>query len=332
VLVALAVIAAWLIGGELTSAGFHATAGGFAGVTLALTAAIGPVVARASVQPFPPRAAADAGPAIEAWAPPGAPVAAPEPAPAPPQPPPAPTATPALAGLGAFATVALALAIAAHARHELLRLASDDPVGYAAIVQDLGLLPPGAPARYALANDVEARRQALEELRAAVGDDAALGPADARFLLGADADAADRFASERLATGALIPGEARAISGARWPLPALLPLPGASAGAALGALLAVALLAAVRLPTAGGPWRALVIAAAAPALLLACSPALRFWGPGAADALGFLAAFALVGGIGAILVHPEAERPGAAVSLGLALAGLALAVVSGAVA
>ncbi|WP_322817812.1 hypothetical protein, partial [Tepidiforma sp.] len=326
-LAALAVIVAWLLGSQLTEAGFPEPAGGFTGVALALAAALGPVLARASLQPFP-SLPPGTPPAIEAWAPPEATPPPPEPPPAAPTPLPARSPASALTGLGALAAVALFLAIAAHARYHLLAVAEADPVAYAAIVQDLGLVPAGNASRYALANDTEAHRQALEDLRTAIASDADFGPADLRFLLGADAAIAERFASERLAAGALIPGEAQAIRAARTPLPALLPLPGATAGAALGVLLALAVLAASRLPAGGSRWHVLALAAGTFALLLGCAPALRFWGPSQADAITFLAAFALAGGVAAQL-QDNPERPGASAALGLAMAGSALALLGG---
>lgn len=326
-LAALAVLVAWLLGSQLTEAGFPEPAGGVTGLALALAAALSPVLVRASLHPFP-TPPSDATPAIAAWAPPEA-------TPPPPQPPPTAT-TPlpprspasAIVGLGALAVVTLVLALAAHARYHLLAVAEADPVAYAAIVQDLGLAPPGNPSRYALANDTEAHRKALEDLRTAIANDADFGPADLRFLLGADTTIAQRFASERLAAGALIPGEAQAIRAARTPLPALLPLPSATAGAGLGVLLALALLAAARHPADGSPWRGLALAAGTFALLLGCAPALRFWGPSQADAITFLAAFALAGGVASQLQDSH-ERPGASTALGLAMAGIALALVGG---
>lgn len=325
---ALALAVAWALGRELSSEGFAPAAAGLYGLALAAGAAAGPVVARLALVPFAPPVPA-AAIDVETWARPGeAGIAlAVTAAAAPARPEPA-NAVPA-AGIAAAAALALAVALSPHARHELLRAAETEPVRAAAVVQDLGLLPPGDPDRYAFANELEQRRLTLEELRQQVGDDADFSPADVRLLLAADASARDTFVQSRLAAGQLIPGEAARVSAARRPLPALLPLPGASAGAAVGLLAGFAVIAA-----AGFSWRpgtaaaSLAAAFGLLALLLAVGPALRFFGPGEADPLAFVAALALVAGPGAALMARD-ETPGAAPACGLAAAGLALAVTAG---
>ena len=323
---ALALAVAWALGRELSSEGFAPAAAGLYGLALAAGAAAGPVVARLALVPFAPPVPA-AAIDVETWARPGEAGFAVAVATAPARPRPA-NAVPA-AGIAALAAVVLALTLGPHARHELLRTAEADPVRTAAIVQDLGLLPTGAADRYAYANDLQQRRAALEELRQEIQDDADFGPADVRLLLAADASARDTFVQSRLAAGQLIPGEAARISAARRPLPALLPLPGTSAGAAVGLLAGFAVIAA-----AGFSWRPGTAAASLAAafgllvLLLAVGPALRFFGPGEADPLAFVAALALVAGPGAALMARD-ETPGAAPASGLAAAGLALAVTAG---
>ncbi|GIW19442.1 MAG: hypothetical protein KatS3mg064_2599 [Tepidiforma sp.] len=328
-------LAAWLLGRELTAEGFGPAAAGGYGLALAAAAALGPAIARASLVPLVPAAAAAPGPgevSITLWARPGEGAGlALEARPA--APPAAPPAAVAAFGAALLAGLALALAFGAHGRHELLRTAASDPVAYAEAVQALGLIPPGAPDRYALANEVRAHRETLDDLRAAIGDDADFGPADIRLLLGADAASRDAFVASRLAAGDLIEGEAAAIRAARWPLPSLLPLPAASAGGALGLLLGFAALAVsgTVLERRPRPWLAFAAALAAPAVLLAAAPALRFFGPGPADAYALLAAFALAAGPGAGLLAGRANDPRAA-ALGPAFAALALALVAGALA
>jgi Meckel syndrome type 1 protein len=323
---ALALAVAWALGRELSSEGFAPAAAGLYGLALAAGAAAGPVVARLALVPFAPPVPA-AAIDVETWARPGEAGFAVAVAAAPARPRPA-NAVPA-AGIAALAAVVLALTLGPHARHELLRTAEADPVRTAAIVQDLGLLPTGAADRYAFANDLQQRRTVLEELRQEIQDDADFGPADVRLLLAADASARDTFVQSRLAAGQLIPGEAARVSAARRPLPALLPLPGASAGAAVGLLAGFAVIAA-----AGFSWRpgtaaaSLAAAFGLLALLLAVGPALRFFGPGEADPLALVAALALVAGPGAALMARD-ETPGAAPACGLAAAGLALAVTAG---
>ncbi|PFG73014.1 hypothetical protein [Tepidiforma thermophila] len=323
---ALALAVAWALGRELSGEGFAPAAAGLYGLALAAGAAAGPVVARLALVPFAPPVPA-AAIDVETWARPGEAGFAVALATAPARPRPA-NAVPA-AGIAALAAVVLALTLGPHARHELLRTAEADPVRTAAIVQDLGLLPTGAADRYAYANDLQQRRAALEELRQEIQDDADFGPADVRLLLAADASARDTFVQSRLAAGQLIPGEAARISAARRPLPALLPLPGTSAGAAVGLLTGFAVIAA-----AGFSWRPGTAAASLAAafgllvLLLVVGPALRFFGPGEADPLAFVAALALVAGPGAALMARD-ETPGAAPACGLAAAGLALAVTAG---
>ncbi|WBL36888.1 hypothetical protein O0235_04830 [Tepidiforma flava] len=324
--------AAWLLGRELTDEGFGAPAAGCYGLALAAAAALGPVIARASLVPLVPAAAASSAEevSITLWARPGEGAGlALESRPA--APPPAPSPAGAAFGGAILAAAALALAVGAHGRHELLRTAAADPVAYAETVQALGLVPPGAPDRYALANEVRAHRETLDELRAAVGDDADFGPADIRLLLVADAASRDAFVATRLAAGDLIEGEAAAIRAARWPLPSLLPLPAASAGGVLGILLGFAAVAGsgLLLERRPRPWLVFAAALAVPAVLLAAAPALRFLGPGPADAFALLAAFALAAGPGAGLLAARAADLRAA-ALGPAFAALALALAAGA--
>ena len=327
---ALALAIAWTLGRELAGEGFAPAAAGLYGLTLAAVAASGPVLVRLAISPFaPPVTAAAAAVDVETWARPGeAGIAlAVTAAAAPARPEPA-NALPA-AGIAAVAALALAVALSPHARHELLRAAETEPVRAAAVVQDLGLLPPGDPDRYAFANELEQRRLTLEELRQQVGDDADFSPADVRLLLAADTAARDAFVDARLASGSLIPGEAERITAARRPLPPLLPLPGVSAGAAVGVLAGFAVAAAAgsaRRPAS--PLRPLIAALGLLGLLLAVGPALRFFGPGEADSLQFVAAFALVAGPGAALMARE-DAGTEAPALGLAAAGLALALAAG---
>jgi len=327
---ALALAIAWTLGRELAGEGFAPAAAGLYGLTLAAVAAPGPVLVRLAISPFaPPLTAAAAAVDVEAWARPGeAGIALAVTAPAAPARPEPANAVPA-AGIAAAAALALAVALSPHARHELLRAAESDPVRAAAVVQDLGLLPPGDPDRYAFANELEQRRLTLEELRQQVGDDADFSPADVRLLLAADTAARDAFVDARLASGSLIPGEAERITAARRPLPPLLPLPGVSAGAAVGVLAGFAVAAAAgaaRRPAS--PLRPLIAALGLLGLLLAVGPALRFFGPGEADPLQFVAAFALVAGPGAALMARE-DAGTEAPALGLAAAGLALALAAG---
>ncbi len=327
-LAAAAALAAWFLARELVGQGFPPAAGGVYGLALAAATALGPITASASLAPLAPRqeelqaGGDDAG----RWAPPWA-EPQPDPRPAAGEPAPQPHPAAALAGAGVLAALALALALGAHARHELLRLAAADPVRYAEAVQGLGLIPPGGPGRYALANDARAHRERLEELRAAIASDADFGPADVRLLLGADAAARDAFVAARLEAGRLLTGETAAIAPARHPLPSLLPLP-ATAGTLLGVLLGFAALAAASsaFDRPGRAWALVAGALAVPAALLGAVPALRFLGPGEADALALLAAFALIAGPGAGLL--AVRQPGAAAA-GPAAAALAAGLVAG---
>jgi hypothetical protein len=327
---ALALTVAWALGRELTSEGFAPGAAGLYGLALAAAAAPGPVLARLSPYPFAaPLPAAAAAVDVETWARPGGAglTVAVTAAAAPVRPRPA-NATPA-AAIGVTAALALAAAIPVHARHELLRAAEDDPIRAAAVVQDLGLLPPGSADRFEFANDLQQRKLALEELRQQIGDDADFGPADIRLLLAADTSARETFVAARLESGGLIPGEASRITAAPRPLPSLLPLPGLSAGAVAGAFAGFALAAPAGLARGRGTLAASLAAALGLlGLLLAVGPALRFFGPGEADPLQFVAAFALVAGPGTALSARE-DGGTAAPALGLAAAGLALALAAG---